>query len=77
MVKSVRKHTGFYFRINFNNSMFETPITNSGPEEKESLDEAWYDRFEKIGAFQAYEYLDGDKDVRDKGRNAFLLGEKI
>lgn len=54
--------------------MFENP-----PEAKpvkEALDEKWYSQFEKIGSFQAYEYLDGDKQKREAEKQAFLAGEK-
>lgn len=44
-------------------------------EQREALDEGWYERFEKIGAFQAYEYLDGNKEYRDDQKNKFLSGE--
>lgn len=40
------------------------------------LDKKWYSRFEEIGAFQAYEYLDGDSAARAKEKEAFLAGEK-
>lgn len=47
---------------------FETPqLTHS-----ESLDSKWYQRFEQLGAFQAYEYLDGDKQHRETERQKFL-----
>jgi len=42
----------------------------------EPLDKKWYDQFEKIGCFQAYEYLDGDKQKREAEKQAFLAGEK-
>ncbi len=39
------------------------------------LDSRWYDRFESIGSFQAYEYLDGDKQTREVQKTKFLSGE--
>ncbi len=59
-----------------------SPIDTSGPtpeemgiKPKEQLDTQWYERFEKFGAFQAYEYLDGDKKIREEQKNKFLSGE--
>lgn len=43
-------------------------------ESRVSLDEKWYQRFEAVAAFQAYEYLDGDKDIRAAQKKAFLDG---
>ncbi len=43
---------------------------------REALDESWYAQFEKIGGFQAYEYLDGDRQKRELEKQAFLIGEK-
>jgi len=56
--------------------MFEIPATTSENPKKEVLDAGWYERFEKIGSFQAYEYLDGDKQHRNLERDRFLTGEK-
>ncbi|MFZ5365283.1 MAG: tyrosine/phenylalanine carboxypeptidase domain-containing protein [Patescibacteria group bacterium] len=39
------------------------------------LDQQWYDTFEKHAAFQAYEYLDGDKEYREEQKKKFLAGE--
>lgn len=44
-------------------------------EARTSLDAQWYERFEAVAAFQAYEYLDGDKDARAAQKKAFLSGE--
>lgn len=55
--------------------MFETP-PKKGEAKKEAVDQNWYERFEKIGSFQAYEYLDGDKEYRKRERSLFLSGEK-
>lgn len=41
----------------------------------ESLDAQWYSRFESIGAFQTYEYLDGNKEVREAQKTQFIAGE--
>lgn len=42
--------------------------------DKEQLDAKWYDRFEKIGSFQAYEYFNGDKKYRNEQKEKFLTG---
>lgn len=60
--------------------MFEQPAQPQ-PEKKiakkaQVLDKKWYSRFEEIGAFQAYEYLDGDSAARAKEKESFLSGEK-
>jgi len=44
-------------------------------EKPPSLDSAWYPRFETVGSFQAYEYLDGNKQYREDQKNKFLSGE--
>lgn len=54
--------------------MFEKPPETKP--DKEALDEKWYSQFEKIGSFQAYEYLDGDKKKREEEKRVFLAGEK-
>lgn len=41
----------------------------------EPFDQEWYQRFEKIGSFQAYEYLDGDSTYRLEERRKFEAGE--
>lgn len=41
----------------------------------ESLDSDLFKRFEQSCAFQAYEYLDGDKNTREATKKAFLSGE--
>lgn len=60
--------------------MFEQPLQKKVGRESAAnppaLDKKWYSRFEEIGAFQAYEYLDGDSAVRAKEKEAFLSGEK-
>ena len=50
---------------------FEFPTEDNN----ESMDERWYDRFAEAGSFQAYEYLDGDKEFRDLQKEKFLNGE--
>ena len=47
------------------------------PAKPESLDAHWYERFEKIGSFQANEYLDGDKLHREEEQRKFISGEII
>jgi hypothetical protein len=41
----------------------------------EPLDKSWYPRFKEIGSFQAYEYFDGDKTLREEERKKFLNGD--
>lgn len=43
-------------------------------EPREPFDNEWYDRFQKIGSFQAYEYLDGDKEARVSEKDRFMSG---
>jgi hypothetical protein len=57
------------------NSFEKVPQTAS-LEEKEALDARWYERFEKIGSFQDFEYLEGEKKYRSEQKKEFL-GEKI
>lgn len=45
------------------------------PRSDKSLDKEWYERFERIGSFQAYEYLDGDKGAREQEQKRFTNGE--
>ncbi|MFZ1626557.1 MAG: tyrosine/phenylalanine carboxypeptidase domain-containing protein [Candidatus Moraniibacteriota bacterium] len=60
--------------------MFEQPLQKKARRESatksSALDKKWYSRFEEIGAFQAYKYLDGDSATRSKEKEAFLSGEK-
>lgn len=46
-------------------------ITSETKKEK-ALDEEWYERFEKIGAFQDFEYLEGEKKQREEQKRLFL-----
>ena len=41
----------------------------------EPFDKEWYDRFEQIGSFDAYEYLDGSGEYRQEERRKFEAGE--
>lgn len=43
-------------------------------ESQESLDSRWFRRFEEVGAFAAYEYLDGDKVYREEQKRQFVEG---
>lgn len=43
--------------------------------QSKSLDLNWYSRLEQIGSFQAYEYLDGDKQYREEQKRKFLNGD--
>ena len=60
--------------------MFEQPPKPKPRKESatklSALDRRWYPRFEEIGAFQAYEYLDGDSTARAKEKEAFLSDGK-
>jgi hypothetical protein len=40
-----------------------------------ALDDLWYKRFKRVGAFMDFEYLSGDKDHRNEQKNKFLSGE--
>lgn len=51
---------------------FETPINVQENKQKEVLDACWYERFEKIGAFQDFEYLEGDKKFREQQQELFF-----
>ena len=53
---------------------FENLPINNGPK-KEVLDEKWYSSFEKIGAFQDFEYLTGKKEHREDQKQKFISGE--
>lgn len=41
-------------------------------QKNEKLDEAWYEQFKELASFQSYEYLDGDKEYRQKQKEDFL-----
>lgn len=43
--------------------------------ESEALDDKWFSRFEEIGTFQAYEYFNGDSNIRNVQKKSFLNGE--
>lgn len=43
--------------------------------EAEALDDKWFSRFEEIGTFQAYEYFNGDSNIRNAQKESFLNGE--
>ena len=54
---------------------FPTPPQEKSPAQKdEAFDKNWYKLFETYGAFQAYEYFDGEKSSREEERNRFLQG---
>jgi hypothetical protein len=50
--------------------------TQGDNDENRPLDAGWYERFERVGSFQAYEYLDGDKSIRERQKDQFISGEK-
>lgn len=43
--------------------------------ESKALDDKWFNRFEEIGSFQAYEYFNGDSNIRNARKESFLNGE--
>jgi hypothetical protein len=45
-------------------------------EQKSAFDEKWFRRFLEHGNFQAYEYFEGDKEIRSREKRAFLSGKK-
>lgn len=47
---------------------------NFSSETQGALDSRWFRRFEEVGAFQAYEYLDGDKASREEQKRQFVEG---
>ncbi len=55
--------------------MSEVLRSNEKLEQKPALDEHLFDNFAEVAAFQAYEYLDGDKKYRSEQKNQFLSGE--
>ncbi len=51
-------------------------MVNEAPKiENQPIDSQWYDRFASVGSFEAYEYLDGDKEARTAQKEAFLSGD--
>lgn len=54
---------------------FELLSLKNTSEEKESLDDKWYDRFKTLASFADYEYLNGEKASREKQKVGFLSGE--
>jgi len=44
-------------------------------EKKEALDDKWYERFSACGSFADYEYLGGDKAVRESQKSDFIQGK--
>lgn len=56
--------------------MSEGKVFEQAPQpQPEPFDQAWYERFEQIGKFQAYEYLDGSGKYRQEERKKFESGE--
>lgn len=68
MKRSLQNRRAFlgYGKIQFNMGEAES---------RAPLDQLWYERFKPTGSFQAYEYLDGDKQTRDREKQRFLGGE--
>ena len=54
---------------------FDKPLVEKNIPQKETLDDKWYEKFEKLGAFQDYEYLSGNKEIRNIEKQKFLTGE--
>lgn len=54
---------------------FESYQPETPKKAPEALDDKWYARFEKIAAFQDYEYLTGDKKFRESQKENFLAGK--
>ncbi|HBI33940.1 MAG TPA: hypothetical protein DEA43_04010 [Candidatus Moranbacteria bacterium] len=51
---------------------FELPTNQDKKERQPAVDEQWFDMFERIGSFQDFEYLEGDKKFRENQKNLFL-----
>ncbi|HAS00152.1 MAG: hypothetical protein US57_C0002G0047 [Candidatus Moranbacteria bacterium GW2011_GWC2_37_73] len=51
---------------------FEQPVI---AEKREALDDKWFDRFSACGSFEDYEYLGGEKGLRDNQKKLFISGE--
>ena len=52
------------------NQQFEKPAST-----EEKLDDKWYEKFREIGSFEAFQYLDGDKQFREQEKKKFLEGK--
>ncbi len=44
-------------------------------ERNKPLDDKWYERFENVGSFSDYSYLNGEKNFRENQKNKFISGE--
>lgn len=51
---------------------FKQPVPS---EKREALDDRWYERFSACGSFADYEYLGGDKAVRENQKSEFIQGK--
>lgn len=56
----------------FIKQIIEGKTTNHPVKPAEIIDARWYDRFEKLGSFQAYKFFEGNKKFRDQQRKSFL-----
>ncbi len=62
--------------MNFEKTLINAENNLSKKEqEQEKLDDRWYERFKKIGAFQDVEYLTGEKKNREEQKRKFLNNE--
>jgi len=55
--------------------MFETTSSPEIYKKPKIYDEQLFEQFSKVGTFEAYEYLDGDKKYRNEQKSKFLTGE--
>lgn len=56
--------------------MSESKSFEQAPQpQAEPLDKEWYEQFEQIGSFEAFEYLDGSSKHRQEERRKFEAGE--
>ncbi|MCD6422162.1 DUF1704 domain-containing protein [bacterium] len=53
----------------------EKPETSSVAIEVRVYDTRWWEEFRQVGLFEAFEFLEGDKDYRNQQKEAFLRGE--
>lgn len=51
---------------------FKQPLPGG---KKEALDDGWYERFSACGSFADYEYLNGERDVRECQKSDFIEGK--
>jgi hypothetical protein len=54
---------------------FEMPKIESKKLPADSLDDVWYEKFKEVGAFADFEYLSGNKNIREVEKQKFLKNE--